>query len=118
MKAMWLGQAEQVLADYQAFLALVEKKEYLPEGDSISTALLEKVDLMQCLMACLLMQFDKDLEVARAYLMASKCPSEAFEQRDRAYYLEKVESRIVSGMIERTYLTQEEGRAYLEEEES
>ncbi|MBQ9143082.1 MAG: hypothetical protein IJX63_15025 [Lachnospiraceae bacterium] len=113
-----LGQAEQVLADYQAFLALVEKKEYLPEGDSISTALLEKVDLMQCLMACLLMQFDKDLEVARAYLMASKCPSEAFEQRDRAYYLEKVESRIVSGMIERTYLTQEEGRAYLEEEES
>lgn len=109
------GQAEQVLADYQSFLSLVAKKDYLAEGESIGAKLQEKVALVQYMAACLLLAMNRDLETAKAYLMASMAQDSELEREDRLFWMDKIESRLISSRVERVYMTREEGLAYLAE---
>ena len=94
---------------------MVEKKESTVVKDNMSEELDNMVDLLKCLTACLLLVQNRDLEKARAYLIAAKCHYSNFEENDREYYLAKVENRIAMRQMEKVYLTKEEGRALMEE---
>ena len=113
---LWInmGQARTALQGYQEFLDLVEKKESTVVKDNMSEELDKMVDLLKCLTACLLLVQNRDLEKARAYLIAAKCHYSNFEENDREYYLAKVENRIAMRQMEKVYLTKEEGRALIQ----
>lgn len=92
--------------EYTSVLEECVKENYLKETTNRSG---EAVDYLKCAIGRALYMQGRQLEKARDYIQALNCPYSFFSWHDKWFYLEKIESKLISKQIKRVYLTKEEG---------